>query len=123
MSDLPVVEIADVHLAGVEVDALDLGAHPQVDAVLAVLLRRAGDQLVGTVLEVTGNPVRDAARAVRRESAAVEREDRQVVGVTSALACLRGGGHARRVRTNNEQPLRHELEPRLGRRQAALHDR
>ena len=69
------LQVADVHPPAVEVDALDPGTHPQIDPVLAMFLRRTSNELVRAMLEVTGDPVRDPAGAVRRVAAAVERND------------------------------------------------
>ena len=54
-----------------------LGAHPQVDPRLAVLVGGAGDQVVARV-DVAGHPVRDPAGAVRRVGAPVEHGDREL---------------------------------------------
>jgi len=56
-------QIADRHLAGLEVDALHLDEHAQVDAVGPVRLGRPGHQLL-PVGDVSGDPVGDAAGRV-----------------------------------------------------------
>ena len=57
---LPCGEVMSEHPAAGQVNLLDLGAHPQVDAVAPVCVRRPGDQTLRPV-DIPGDPVRDPA--------------------------------------------------------------
>ncbi|CAM5718038.1 hypothetical protein SCALM49S_02393 [Streptomyces californicus] len=69
-----------------------------------MLLGRTGDQVVARP-DVAAHPVRDAARGVRGEVAALERDDLQLVRPLEP-AGLGRGGHARRVPADDHQSLR-----------------
>ena len=102
----PRVEVAGPHGARRQVDPDDLGARAQVDAVAAVLLGSAGDELVH-VLDRTADPVGDAAGRVRGVAPALEGDDLQLVGAAT-LARLARGAHPRRVATDHDQPSAHD---------------
>jgi hypothetical protein len=79
------VEIAHAHVSPVDVDRDDLVAGTNVDAVLTVLFRRTGDELVDLGYELT-DEIRDATRRVRRVRTALEGDDLELVSVSAAAS-------------------------------------
>jgi hypothetical protein len=102
---LRVLAVAGAHgeLARVEVDRDDLGPGADVDAVLAVLLGRAHDELA-QLLDDLADVVGDPARRVRGVRAALE--GHQVERLVAA-ARARRRAHARRVAAHDRQPVAH----------------
>jgi hypothetical protein len=112
----PAVQIPHRDLAPVPVDALDKMTHSQIDAVGAVLVGAAGDQL-GPISHVAGDPVRDAAGGVGAERTAVEGDHLHVLPAHP----LDGGGraHAGPVRPDHHDAGRHvSILPRAVQRRA-----
>jgi hypothetical protein len=97
------LEVAGGDAARCDVDGDDLRAHPQVDVVGPVLLRRAGDEL-RLLRHRAADPVRDAAGRVRGRATPLEGDDLQVVG-GPPLARLAGRAHARGVPADHHQPF------------------
>ena len=98
------VEVAGGHPPRIDVDRLDLGAHPQVDPGLAVILGGARHQ-VRVVVDVARDPVRDAAGGVRHVRAALERDDRQAVALEAQRLGRRA--HPRGVAADHHHALGH----------------
>ena len=89
-----------------EVEKIDLGSHPKVDAVAPVCVRRTGDQTLRPV-NIAGYPVRDATGRVGGVRAALERDDLDRVACDSLG--LRGCAHPGRVRPDDDDPLGHGI--------------
>jgi hypothetical protein len=98
--------VAHLDLAPVQVESRGLGAHTQVDAVRPVLLRRTTHQPVDRV-DVAADPVRDAARGVRRVVAALQRHHLEVALQPLRLRRRR---HPGRVPAHHDDPLAHGRE-------------
>jgi hypothetical protein len=99
-------QVASRHPPGRQVDLLHLGAHPQVDAIAPVCVRRTGDQAL-RLADVTGHPVRDAAGSLGAVRSALERDD--LDRIARDPLGLRGRAHPGRVRSDDDYSLGHRM--------------
>ena len=103
------IKIHHLDGAGSRIDTDHLVPHPDVHTTGAVLRRGASDQHV-PVRHHAGHPVGDPTRRVRREPAALERQDLQGVHVATpaGLGCR---SHPCGVTADHHKPFTHHRTP------------
>ena len=99
-------QVMSCHPPGREIDLLHLGSHPKIDPIAPVRIRRTGDQAL-RIVDITGQPVRDAAGSEGTVRPALERDDLDLIA-RDPLG-LRGRAHPGRVRSDDDYSPGHRI--------------
>ena len=103
-------QVMSCHPPGREIDLLHLGSHAKIDAIAPVRIRRTGDQAL-RIVDITGQPVRDATGSEGAVRSALERDD--LDRIARDPLGLRGRAHPGRVRSDDDYSLGHRMSVRL----------